>query len=382
MIRVKLDNPRILAWAREDLGLTLEEVAKRFGRDRTVIDAWEKGDEAPTFRQLMELANYYKRPVAAFFLPSVPPGTPKPADHRTLPYAAPGEYSKQTLLAYREVFNNVGEARELIDQLGDDIHFSLPVWDMDESPEQKAAELRSLIGISIEQQMKGFQNHSVALEAWRSALFDLGVLVRICRMPIADARAFCLFGDRLAAIGLSNEDREHGRIFSLFHEACHLSLKQPGVSGLESNYQSPNQMLEQYCDRFSASFLLPSAHSEVLDSLGLFQGTTDRLETGRFLADKFKVSKYVALRRALDLDLISPNVYWDTIEEWKRVDAAYSAKARAKGKAGGDYHRTQINYVGRRFVALVMEAMQKSYLTPVDVRRIIGLDAAAVEATL
>ena len=126
--KVKLTNPGILTWAREELGLTVPEVARRFGKTPDIIEAWERGDEAPTFRQLIELANYYKRPVAAFFLPSIPPKAPKPRDYRTLPYITPGEYSKETLLAYREVHTMLADARELLDELDSDITFSLPTW--------------------------------------------------------------------------------------------------------------------------------------------------------------------------------------------------------------------------------------------------------------
>jgi len=378
VIRVKLNNPKILKWAREELGLTVPEVAGRFKRTPPTIEAWEQGDEAPTFRQLIDLANYYKRPVAVFFLPSIPPRTPKPADYRTLPYIIPGEYSKETLIAYREMYNMLAETRELFDELNSGIVFSLPTWTTDDGPEQKAEQLRSLLGISIEQQIKEFDTYYTAQDVWRSVLFDHGVIVRICNMPIADARAFCLFRNDLAGIGLSNEDREHGRIFSLFHEVCHLSLKQPGVSGFTSKYRSSHQRLEQYCDRFSASFLLPSSHPEVMESLELFEGSIDFLEVAKFIANKFKISKYVAIRRAFDLEKISPDLYWETIAEWRERD-----RRRKKPKGtGGNYPATQITYIGKRFVNLVMQALNLNYLTPVDVRRMVGLELTSIEANL
>ena len=377
--KVKLSNPKILTWAREELELTIPEVAGRFKKDKAIIEAWERGDEAPTFRQLIDLANYYKRPVPVFFLPLIPPRTPKPQDYRTLPSITPGKFLKETLLAYREVYNMLADARELLDELNSNIVFSLPTWTIDEAPEQKAEQLRSLLGISIEKQIKEFDTYYTAQDVWRSVLFDHGVIVRICKMPIEDARAFCLFGNNLAGIGLSNEDREQGRIFSLFHEVCHLSLKKLGVSGLASNYQSSNQRLEQYCDRFSASFLLPSSHPEVIESLELFEGTIDFLEVAQFIANKFKVSKYVAIRRAFDLEKISLDIYWDTIAQWRRTDARRKKETK---RTGGNYPATQINYVGKRFINLVMEALRRNYFTSVDVRRIVGLDPASIELNL
>lgn len=364
IIKVKLSNPKILTWAREEVGISVPEVAKRFKKNPDIIEAWEKGDDAPTFRQLIELANYYKRPVPIFFLPSIPPSTPKPHDYRTLPHITQGEYLKDTLLSYREVYNMLAETRELLDEMNSEIHFSLPGWQIDANPEEKAEYLRSILGITIEQQIKEFDTYYIAQDAWRSVLFDHGVIVRICRMPITDARAFCLFRNNLAGIGLSNEDREQGRIFSLFHEVCHLALNKPGLSGLPSNYQSSHQVLEHFCDRFSAAFLLPSSHHEVIDSLKLFNGTIDALEVGQFIANKFKVSKYVAIRRAFDLNILSQEIYWRTIEEWHRRDAV---REKPK-KPGGNYPATQISYVGKRFVSLVMEALQRNYLTSVEAK--------------
>jgi Zn-dependent peptidase ImmA (M78 family)/transcriptional regulator with XRE-family HTH domain len=377
VIRVKLNNPAILKWAREGVGLKVPDVAKRFNKTPSTIEAWEKGDEAPTFRQLVELANYYKRPVAALFLPTIPPEAPKPRDYRTFPSITLGEYAKETLIAYREVYNMTKETRGLLDYLNYNIVFSLPTWSTSDNPESKAAQLRALLGISIEKQVE-FDSHQTALDAWRNILFDNGVVVRVCRMPIEDTRAFCLFTDRLAGIGLSNEDREHGKIFSLFHEVCHLALRQPGVSGLSSNYATDNQRIEQYCDHFAASFLLPSSHPDVLESLQLFKGSIDYLELAMWVANKFKVSKYVALRRALDLGVISPQTYWEKMPEFKNFDAEYKEKQRLRGKGGGNYYANQVSYVGRRFLGLVMQALAQNYVTSVEAKRMLGIDPNAI----
>jgi Zn-dependent peptidase ImmA (M78 family) len=251
-----------------------------------------------------------------------------------------------------------------------------------DDPESRAEELRALLGITVKKQVKEFRSHSAAENAWRSVLFDHGIIVRVCNMPISDARAFCLFKDDLAGIGLSNEDREHARIFSLFHEVCHLGLRQPGVSGMPSNARSANQRLEQYCDHFAASFLLPSSDSEVIGSMELFRGSFEPLELSLFISKKFKVSKYVAIRRAYDLGTIEPNIYWRIMSEWKLNDLEYAAKERAKKKRSGDYYATQISYIGRRFINLVMEGVERNHLTPVEATRILGLDPVALEMNL
>jgi Zn-dependent peptidase ImmA (M78 family)/DNA-binding XRE family transcriptional regulator len=378
-IKVKLSNPKILEWAREEIGLSEAEVANRFNKSEETITSWENGDDAPTFRQLSELANYYKRPLATFFLPSVPPESPKPEDHRTLPGLELGRFSKYTLIAYREVYNMLADVQELFELLNYDIVFSLPTWTMEDNPEEKADLLRHSLNFPLEKQIKEMTTYHVALDIWRSILFDYGVVVRICKMPIEDARAFCLFRDKLSGIGLSNEDREHGKIFSLFHEVCHLALKRPGVSGLTSRVSSPNQEIEQYCDRFSASFLLPSSHYEVNNSLKRLSSSLN-YETTRQAANKFKVSKYVSIRRAFDLNYISPDEYWKIYNEFRNIDKRNITKASED--RGGNYHATQISYNGKRYVALVMDALKRHQINSFDVKRLIGLTPDNIEASL
>jgi Zn-dependent peptidase ImmA (M78 family)/DNA-binding XRE family transcriptional regulator len=377
-IKVKLENPKILSWAREEIGVTKPEVANRFDKTEDIISSWENGDDAPTFRQLTELANYYKRPVATFFLPHIPEASPKPEDHRTLPGITLGRFSKETLIAFRELYNMLADVSELLDSLKFETAFSLPYWSMKDDPEKMAEQLRSFLGIPLEKQVEEMETYYAALDTWRSVLFDHGVVVRICRMPIEDARAFCLFRDKLAGIGLSNEDREHGKIFSLFHEVSHLCLRRPGVSGLATNHRSPNQELEQYCDRFSASFLLPSSHSEVHKSLKMLSASLN-LETARIIASKFKVSKYVVIRRAFDLGYITSDIYWQVFNEWRVLDKRSGSIAGEN--RGGNYYATQISYNGKRFVSLVMEALQKHYITSFDVKRLIGLTPTNIEGS-
>lgn len=379
VIKVKLSNPKILEWAREEIGLSEVEVANRFNKSEETITSWENGDDAPTFRQLSELANYYKRPLATFFLPSIPPESPKPYDHRTLPGLALGRFSKYTLIAYREVYNMVADVQDLFALLNHDTVFSLPAWTMEDNPEEKAELLRDSLNVPMERQIEEMTTYHVALDIWRSVLFDHGVVVRICKMPIEDARAFCLFRDRLSGIGLSNEDRDHGKIFSLFHEVCHLALKRPGVSGLTSRVSSPNQEIEQYCDRFSASFLLPSSHYEVNKSLKVLSASLN-YETARLVANKFKVSKYVIIRRALDLNYISPDEYWQTYNELRNIDNRNRPKA-GEGR-GGNYYAAQISYNGKRFVALVMDALQRHQINSFDVKRLVGLTPNNIEMSL
>jgi len=60
-------NPRILRWARERSGYSLEEIAEAFHKEVEEISDWEQGRAVPTYNQLERLAyTFYKRPIALF----------------------------------------------------------------------------------------------------------------------------------------------------------------------------------------------------------------------------------------------------------------------------------------------------------------------------
>ncbi|OPZ86460.1 MAG: helix-turn-helix protein [bacterium ADurb.Bin429] len=380
--KVKLNNPAVLTWARTEMGLDIADIADHFGKPEDEIRGWESGSDAPTYRQLEKLAKKLKRPLSAFFMPTVPPSTPLPDDHRTMPGVIPGGYTPETLFAFRQVRNMLGDTRELLDELGYGIVYSLPQWTRRDDPDLMADRLRHQLGVTMETQIKELESHYAAIDLWRSMLFDHGVIIRVCRMPLADVRAFCFFSDELAGIGLSNEDREHGRIFSLFHEVAHLGLQSPGVSGVVSQAASSgshNQDLEQYCDRFAAAFLMPSSDAAVHESLVRLSHNFV-LEGAQLVARRFKVSKYVAARRALDLGYVQGDIYWKAVNLWMALDRKLAREKKERGGGGGDYNATQVSYTGKRFVSLVVQAVNRGLISSVEAGRLIGVNPAIVDA--
>ena len=87
-------NPDVLRWARDSMRLSLEEVAGRMNKRVSDIEAWERGDESPTYIQLERLAyDIYKRPVALFFFPDVPDEDAVEQSFRTLAGAGIAAYA-------------------------------------------------------------------------------------------------------------------------------------------------------------------------------------------------------------------------------------------------------------------------------------------------
>jgi len=379
--KVKLNNPALLRWARETAGHSVEEIADHLNKPPDAIHAWEEGMDAPTYRQLQAFAKKVRRPVAALYLPEVPEEPGPPQDFRVLPGKAPDTFTSQALLAFRELRNAMAELRDLLGELGDPLSLALPHWpSLGGSVVARARELRGLLGVTFDKQT-GWPGDYEALNEWRSALFDRGVLVQVLELPIADVRAFSLLEYDLGGVGLSTEDPPKGRVFSLFHEVAHLCLHKPGVSGeltaIASAAQSGVARVERYCDAFAAALLLPQEHPAVSEAMQRLEGGLT-LEAAQSYANRFKVSKYVIARRMLDLGKLEPEVYWGETSAWRQHDSRGAQQPRAK-RGRPDHLRVKVSWAGKRYVAKVMEALERGVLTTYEAGKILSLNPDRLE---
>jgi Zn-dependent peptidase ImmA (M78 family)/DNA-binding XRE family transcriptional regulator len=371
--RVQLNNPGLLTWARQTAGYSVSDIAKHLGKRESDVLAWERGQPGPTFIQLERIAAKVKRPVSALFLPDIPDEPPPPADFRTLPSTEEGKYKSAALIAFREARALLSDVGELLEMLDLDVKLSLPAGSMGDSADSLASRVRSLLGIAVRDQRDRCKDYYEASDMWRDALFDLGVISAVFRMPMQDARAFSLVEGRLAAVGLNSGDRPQGRAFSLFHEVCHLCLGKPGVSGLVTRrpaaYSDEKTRIEYYCDEFAASFLLPADDPSVVETLRSVAGDPSRLRAEE-AAKAFKVSKYVVLRRALALGYLRESTYWRTYEDWQRYDQGVRSTS-----SGGDYVAARVSRAGKRVVQLVFQALDTGRITRYDAGNLLGLDS-------
>lgn len=371
--RVELGHRGLLTWARESAGYEIADAARLLNTSEEEVARWEEGSDSPRYKQLERLANKYKRPLAAFFLPGVPKEPPRPADFRTIPRRQSGEYEPESLLAFREARNWLADTRELLELLEVDLRLSLPALRLTFPHDEAAARVRSLLGITFEDQIGWRQDFRGVCDSWRDVLFDHGVVTLVFKMPFKDVRAFSTIGHDLGGIGLNSKDRKYGRVFSLFHEVGHLCLRQPGVSGAlragpSRRPTEGRRSVEEYCDDFAASFLMPAEHPEVQKALGVVRQdqSRDRVEE---VANRLKVSKYAVLRRARDLGYVSQRTYSDVFQVWAEEDASLP-----RPSGGGNHVYTRVSHVGKRLTSVVLEALDSRQITPYRASRLLGIE--------
>lgn len=351
---------RLVRWARESAGLSLEDAAKKAKVEPAIFAEWERTRAYRTPRQLEALADAFKRPVASFFLPGPPREPDLPADFRIAPTQKPGAFSFETRLAIRRARRLQRIFRELAAELGEREQLRRLDISRSDSPEEAAAKARRTLGIEIAEQAK-WRKLAVALRAWRARIESLGVVVFQFPMPPDEASGFSL-SDGSPVIVLNKKDSEARRIFTLAHEWAHLLLGEPGLCNVEEGRASRDESVEVYCNAFAAALIVPLAEFQKSPPTVAFrEGTSSLGESVVEAAALFAVSREVILRRFLTARAISRDTYQRTVDTWKRA-------RRPTKRSGGPVprHTICVNELGNRFISRVLAARERGLVTDGD----------------
>lgn len=356
-------EPKILKWARESIGKTVGEVAKKIKVDQDTINKWESGEKNPTKIQLEKLSNIYKRPIAVFFLSQPPKGLPLPRDFRTLPNERRETFSSDILLAIRRARRLQSLTLELTKNLSKELSLKIGKASLTDNPEKLAEKERDRLGIKVETQFE-WKDEKYALKNWQKSIEILGILVSQMGLKLEEARAFSLLDNSLPVIVLNSRDSIRGRIFSLFHEYGHILLNNAGICDMkeQNDYSYQGMEIEKFCNHFAGTFLVPKnelLNHELVISRG-YQETwpdDDLEELGKY----FKVSREVILRRLLIIGRCSNKFYKLRHRQWKEEIFKQPRFARRLHPA-----RKCIQENGTPFTSLVVESYKAERITYKD----------------
>jgi len=352
-------NPDVMKWARDSTGLDTPAVARRLSVSADTVEQWESrepGTKKPTLKTLEELASFYKRPLAAFLLPEPPQEPPMPTDLRTLPEKEKHPLSRKTRLAIRRARRLQSLATELMEAAGRETVAIIGKAALAEDPEVVASRERDSLEISVEEQF-GWRDHYVAFRKWREIVESRNIMVLQAQMRVEEARGFTLLDHLLPTIVISASDFIGARIFTLFHEYAHFLLGTSGIcipnEALSENGEG--REVERFCDHFAGALLVPKhALREKAKSITrIVEGDDSYLDE---IAELFKVSRPVILRRMLICELISKPQY-----ERKLADIQYQRKRR-EGGFGVPAAKRCILENGSLFTSLVLDAKNRELI--------------------
>ena len=366
MIRAPV-NPQILRWARERAGFAQVDLTAKFKK----LPEWEDGKAQPTLNQAEAFARAVHAPVGYLFLSEPPEETVPIPDFRTFAgrsVTRPSPNLIDTIYAcqerqswYRDFARVAGEP---------DLDF-VGTASVDTSPVTVAARIRETLGFDLVARQE-CSTWTDALRLFIRRADETGVLVMVSgivmsntRRPLdpAEFRGFALCDPLAPLIFVNGKDTRAAQMFTLAHELAHVWLGASAVSNLGATPKAGFCREEVWCNAVAAELLVPL---EVLQSeIRRNELLPDALSR---LARTFKVSALVILRRLLDVGWLTHN----------RFEAAWAQENERLRKlvqagSGGDFYRTTVARVGRRFArALVVSTLEGQTLYR-DAFRMLGV---------
>jgi Zn-dependent peptidase ImmA (M78 family) len=382
-------NPKILAWARETAGLSLEDAAHSLGfkdtRDRTAaerIAAMEAGQEEPSRSVLINMARIYHRSLLVFYLSEPPRTGDRGQDFRRAPGREAPEYDPTLDALIRDIRGRQGVVKDLLEQAETGRVGYVGSVKMDTEPTVLARRMTERIGFSLPEFRQrptvpaAFTYLREKVEASGAFVLLLGNLGSYhTNIPSKVFRGYAIADPIAPFIVVNDQDATVAWAFTVLHELTHVWLGTTGVSG-----GSPDTRIENYCNNVAGEVLLPTSEMDELR----FLGRASVEETIQVLAQFARVrniSRPMVAYKLLRAGLITPDKwralvkYYD--DEWITAHAQSASKERSDG--GPSYYVVKRHRLGRALVELVGNSLAEGFLSHTKAGRVLGVNPRNVD---
>jgi Zn-dependent peptidase ImmA (M78 family) len=357
-------SPRLLAWARRRSGLTVDDLVRRFPG----LGAWERGELLPTFKQLEGYAKATHTPIGFLFLPEPPEEQVPIPDYRTMgdkgirrpsPDLLDTIYQCEQRQDWYREFAQVNQEK-LVEFVGSLTTATPPV--------AAAATMREALRFDPGERGSTWAE---ALRRLISRAEELGFLIMVNgvvgsnthrKLDPREFRGFALADPLAPLVFVNGADTKAAQIFTVVHELTHLWLGGAALDDADLTAAvSPDT--ERWCNQVAAEVLLPL--SAVTES----PQVADLAAEAERLAQRFKVSTLVALRRIYDAGRLN----WDDYQaayraEFERIRGLMSERT----SGGGNFFNTQPTRVSRRFAQAVIASTLEGQTLYRDAFQMLG----------
>ncbi len=369
-------QPDVLRWARHRADLTAEELARKVHLKTERVEEWERSGKI-SMAWAERLADATHSPLGFLFL-SFPPDEQLPiTDFRTRAGRTAPRVGVDLLETVHAMQQRSAWLRdELIDTGAEPVQL-VSAYRQGASSVDAAQAMRSALGLAADWASDA-RSWSDAISLLRDHIEAAGVMVVFNGVVGNDTsrklnpdefQGFALVDDYAPLIFVNNADYKAAQMFTVAHELAHVFVGQEGVSASESLLPSDHEV-ETRCDGIAAEFLVPEA--ELREFWPHFSG---RADCYRQTAQRFRVSRVVAARRALDLELID----WDTFFEFYAHNKAQGSPNRANSE-GGNFWNTQRWRIGIPFAAAVVRSLAAGRLSYREAYALTGLKGDTFDA--
>lgn len=372
-------NNEMLRWARERADMPSEELAKKVGQKANKLAEWESGNDHPTFKQAMRLANLTHVPFGYLFLSNPPADMLPLPDLRTVGTApAPSLNINSRDLIQDVLFKHGWFVDHLIEQGHDPLPF-VGKFKITDDAVTVANHIRQTLSLSAAAQSSA--NWEAYLRLLIDRAEDAGIWVMRTgivgsnthrALSVRQFRGFAIADSFAPLVFINGKDAPPAQIFTFAHELAHIWIGSSGISNVQIGRKDygTSRATEIACNRIAAEVLVPAT---------LFgeYWNPNRAASENFdlLSREFKVSRIVIARRALDLGKLSDNEY---ARFYNLEQRRWDDELQSEDNSGGNFYNTLPLRNGARFTrAVVSRAMAGETLLR-DAGTLLNMQPASV----
>ncbi len=315
------------------------------------------------------MGEVYKRPIAVFYLPKPPKGFDPIKDFRRISEKHAQEYSPALVYEIRRAYSRRDAAIELRKDLDGTLPLpALPKY-IGNDPEKMGHVIREFLGITYEKQLH-WGNNRESFNGWRAAIENKNIFVfQASRIPVDEMRGFSIIKTPFPTIMVNIQDALAARTFTLLHELAHVIMGKEGVCDLGGHSD-----IEVSCNAIAGSAFVPEklllAEPEFQNKKPTSKWTDDEIKD---LADRYKVSREVILRRLHTVGSISLAFYKSKSTEYKEMWIRQAKKAKQEKKGFAPPDKMVVSSLGRLFSRLVLDSYHQEKITASDVSDLLSV---------
>ena len=384
-------QPRILTWARETAGLSVEEAVRalrltsargKAGLQR--LESMELGEEEPSRSLIGRMAKVYRRPLLVFYLAEPPRRGDRGQDFRTLP--GQEKFNPELDALVRDIKARQGLMRSMLeDEQAEPLEFIGSA-----TMEAPVAAMAARIAERLKFDLGRYRASKDADEAFaylRETIEASGVYVLLLgnlgsfhtNIPVDVFRGFALADKIAPLIVINDQDARTAWSFTAVHELAHIWLGQTGISGTDTEKQ-----VERYCNDVAGEFLLPAMELRQLAPSLHVSVATIAEEISAF-AKAYHVSRPMVAYKLYRTGMIGKTT-WATLgerfqEEWQ-AHKQREAERDKKAEGGPNYYVVRRHRMGGALLGLVRRALDEGTITYTKAGRVLGVKPINVEPLL
>lgn len=359
----------MLTWARERAGLEPAALEHRFPK----LLQWEAGEAQPTLKQLDAFAKAVHVPVGYLLLPEPPQEFLPIPDFRTLEGRGVRRPSPNLLDMLYACQERQGWYREFAQTTRQPAAGFVGSAALGDAPAAVAASMSRTLGFDLQARASS-RTWEEALRTFIAQADGAGVLVMVSGVVLSNTRrpldpeefrGFALADPLAPLIFINGSDTKSGQMFTLAHELAHIWLGSSAVSNASAAPLHGYRREEVWCNAVAAELLVPLAalRPELRGGEALDQAL-------KRLARQFKVSTLVILRRLLDVRWLDRAAF---DRAWAAERARLQEIAGNAAGGGGDFYRTTLARVSRRFARALVESTLEGQTLYRDAFRMLGV---------